>query len=69
MLPGLVVLLVVSGFFLPSRVTGERAVTIDAPVGKIFPWAADLKLWPQWTVWNATKDATLAGHASGPGPK
>ena len=51
---GLAVLLVVIGFFLPSRVTVERAITIDAPAEKIFPWAADLKLWPQWTVWCAS---------------
>ncbi len=63
---GLAVLLVVIGIFLPSRVTVERAITIDAPAEKIFPWAADLKLWPQWTVWNAAEDATLAYTYPGP---
>ncbi|MBI2517526.1 MAG: SRPBCC family protein [Opitutae bacterium] len=68
---GLVVLLVIVGLCLPSRVTVERSLTIDRPAEKIFPWAADLKLWPQWTVWNATEDPSLAytypGPTTGPG--
>lgn len=63
---GLVVLLVIVGLFLPSRVTVERSITIDQPVEKIFSWVADLKLWPQWTVWNATEDPTLAYTYPGP---
>jgi len=63
---GLGVLLMVIGFFLPARVTVERSITIDQPAGKIFSWAADLKLWPQWTVWNAAEDATLAYTYPGP---
>src|SRR5262245_22770945 len=63
---GLVVLLALIGLFMPSRVTVERSVTIDQPVEKIFPWAADLKLWPQWTVWNTAEDATLAYTYPGP---
>ena len=63
---GLVVLLVVIGFLLPSGVTIERSITIDAAAEKIFPWVSDLKLWPQWTVWNAAEDATLAYTYPGP---
>ena len=63
---GLVVLLVIIGFVLPSKVTVLRSVTIDRPVEAIFPWVADLKLWPQWTVWNAADDATL--NYTYPGP-
>jgi hypothetical protein len=57
---GLVLVLAVVGLFLPSRVTVERATVIDQPVDRIFPWAAELKLWPQWTVWNTAEDATLS---------
>lgn len=67
----LVVLLVIVGLVLPSRLTVERSLTIDQPVEKIFPWAADLKLWPQWTVWNTAEDPSLAytypGPTTGPG--
>ncbi len=63
---GLAVALMVIGFVLPSRVTVERAITIDRPAAVIFPWAADLKLWPQWTVWNASEDPTLAYTYPGP---
>ncbi len=63
---GLVVLLVIIGLFLPAKITVLRSVTIDRPVEVIFPWAADLKLWPQWTVWNATEDPTLRYTYPGP---
>lgn len=62
----LAVLLVIVGLVLPSRLTVERSLTIDQPAEKIFPWAADLKLWPQWTVWNATEDPSLAYIYPGP---
>jgi hypothetical protein len=57
---GFILVVVVIGLVLPSRVVVERATVIDQPVEKIFPWAAELKLWPQWTVWNPTEDATLS---------
>jgi uncharacterized membrane protein len=63
---GLVVLLVIFGFILPSKITVMHSVTIDKPVEVIFPWVADLKLWPQWTVWNATEDSTLSYTYPGP---
>ena len=63
---GLVVLLVIIGLFLPAKVTVLRSITIDKPVEAIFPWAADLKLWPQWTVWNAAEDPTLKYDYPGP---
>ncbi len=65
-LVGLVVLLALIGWFMPARVTVERSITIDLPVEKIFPWVADLKLWPQWTVWNTSEDATLVYTYPGP---
>lgn len=63
---GLVLLLVIIGLFLPSKVTVLRSITVDKPVEAIFPWVADLKLWPQWTVWNATEDPTMKYTYPGP---
>ena len=57
---GLVLVVAAVGLFLPSRITVERATVIDQPVEKIFPWVAELKLWPQWTVWNTAEDVTLS---------
>jgi len=56
---GLALVVTAVGFFLPSRVLVERARVIALPVEKIFPWVAELKRWPEWTVWNAAEDATL----------
>ena len=63
---GLVVLLALIGLFMPRRVVVERSITIDQPVEKIFPWAAELKRWPEWTVWNPSRDPTLAYTYPGP---
>jgi len=60
-----IVLLLVS-FFLPSKYRVEREVVIIAPAETIYPWLAQLKKWPEWTVWNTSYDATLAYTFSGP---
>lgn len=65
-LAGLVVLLALIGLLMPSRVMVERSITIDQPVEKIFPWAAELKQWPHWTVWSADRDPTLVYNYPGP---
>ncbi len=68
---GLGVALAVIGFLLPRRITVERSIGIDRPAEAIYPWVADLKTWPQWTVWNPAEDPSLAytysGAASGQG--
>lgn len=63
---GLLALLVIIGVFLPAKITVFRSITIDRPVEAIFPWAADLRLWPRWTVWNTGEDPTLAYAYPGP---
>ena len=57
---GLLVVLVVIGWLLPSEVTVERAIGIDKPADAVFPWIASLRTWPDWTVWNKTEDPTVA---------
>jgi uncharacterized protein YndB with AHSA1/START domain len=56
---GVALVVTAIGLFLPARFTVEHSTVIDQPVEKIFPWVAELKLWPQWTVWNTAEDATL----------
>ena len=60
-----IVLLLVS-FFLPSKYRVERDEVIRAPSEAIYPWLAQLRKWPEWTVWNTNYDATLAYTYSGP---
>jgi hypothetical protein len=62
---GVVVVLAVIGFLLPREVTVERSIGIDRPGEAIYPWVADLRKWPEWSVWNATEDPTLAYTYSG----
>ncbi|MGH8247674.1 MAG: SRPBCC family protein [Gammaproteobacteria bacterium] len=60
-----IVLLLVS-FFLPSKYRVERDAVLLAPSEVIYPWLAQLRKWPEWTVWNSNYDATLAYTYSGP---
>ncbi len=60
-----IVLLLVS-FFLPSKYRVQREEVIRAPAEAIYPWLAQLRNWPEWTVWNTNYDATLAYTYSGP---
>ncbi|MEY2410555.1 MAG: hypothetical protein QOF48_3225 [Verrucomicrobiota bacterium] len=60
------ILLLVISFFLPSQYRVERVAMIQAKPDAIFPWLAQLRKWPEWTVWNTNYDSTLAYTFSGP---
>ncbi len=60
------ILLLLISLFLPSQYRVERTVVIKAPPEAIYPWLAQLKQWPEWTVWNTTMDPTLTYTFSGP---
>jgi hypothetical protein len=70
---GLVTLFLVVAVFLPSRCRLDRDVLVNATPGVILPQIANLKQWPEWTVWNRGSDASLsisyAGPAEGAGAK
>ncbi|HEY4299802.1 MAG TPA: SRPBCC family protein [Candidatus Didemnitutus sp.] len=57
---GAVFLVTAIGFLLPARIKVARTLVIDLPPERIFPWVADLRLWPGWTVWNRSEDPTLS---------
>jgi hypothetical protein len=61
----LVLIALVIGFFLPSKVHSERSTVIAAPPEAIFPLVNDLRQWPSWTAWNKERDATLDVKFSG----
>lgn len=62
---GLLAALVVIGWLLPREITVERTISIERPADAIFPWIANLKTWPDWTVWNRSEDPSLAYTYSG----
>ena len=71
-LVGLIVLLVVIGFLLPSHFKVERSMEIAAPPEKIFPNIEDPRAWAKWTVWNQrdpNMQMTYSGAEKGQGAK
>jgi uncharacterized protein YndB with AHSA1/START domain len=69
---GLIVLLLLAAFLLPSGFKAERSVTINAPVEKVYPLVANVKDWKRWTVWNQRDpkmDIKYSGAESGVGAK
>lgn len=70
-LAGLVVLLALVGFFLPSKWHIKREVVIKAKGETIVPMIADLRKWQDWMPWNKEMDPqaqwTYSGTESGVG--
>ena len=62
---GLLAALVVIGWMLPREITIERTISVDRPSEAVFPWIANLKTWPDWTIWNKREDPSLAYTYSG----
>ena len=48
---GIVILLTVIGFLMPSQYTVERTVRINAPAENIFKHVKNLRHWQRWGVW------------------
>ncbi len=51
-LAGLVVVLVIIGFFLPSKTEITRSILVNAPAGYIFEEVNNLENNPKWSYWN-----------------
>lgn len=53
-----IVLFLVIGLFLPSKMRVEQSVVINASIEKVFPEVGDLKNWDKWTTWaESDRDA------------
>ena len=61
----LVVLLVVVGFFLPSRTRVERSLNMRATSAAVFPRVATLMRWPEWTAWTTNRFPDMQTRFSG----
>lgn len=57
-LVGLLFLLFIFSFFLPSSLKIERKITIDASSDVVFHQVDELKNWKNWSVWSE-KDSTM----------
>jgi hypothetical protein len=52
-LVGVLVLLLLVGFFMPKSWKVQRRITIDAPPAAVHAHIADLSRWPEWMPWMA----------------
>jgi uncharacterized protein YndB with AHSA1/START domain len=71
-LAGLVVLLLLIGYFLPGTFTVVRSVEIAAAPEKVYGLVADPRAWKAWSAWNRRDpqmQVTYSGPPSGAGAK
>ena len=67
-----IIVLGVGGLFLPNVQHVERQITIQAPIGKIFPYVNDFHKFNQWSPWaqlDPDMKYTYSGAQSGVGAK
>lgn len=61
----LVVVLLLTGLYLPSDFKVKRSVMIDSPADKVYAYVVDLKKWQSWGVWFK-RDPEMKISYSGP---
>ena len=69
---GLILLFVIIGTFLPSKVGISRNIEISAKPAEVFPYLNNLKLFNQWSPWaqlDPETRYTFTGPESGTGAK
>lgn len=62
---GLVTLLLLVGLFLPRRYRVERSLELAVKPEAVYSHLANLRDWPEWTVWNRNMDPTVQFTFSG----
>lgn len=62
---GIIMLLLVVSFFLPSKVHVERSTSINAPATKVFNEVNSLQKWGAWDPWQK-KDPNIQNTFTGP---
>jgi effector-binding domain-containing protein len=63
---GLIVLLLIIAFLLPSKYHVERSTVIAADKSTIFNLTSHLQKWDLWTPWNKELDSTVKFELIGP---
>jgi effector-binding domain-containing protein len=67
---GLIVLLIIVGFFLPSKIEITRSISISAPAAYSFEEVNNLTNWEKWSYWHSldsTMKLSYGEKHSGPG--
>lgn len=52
------------GFFLPDEYGTERSITINAPAEQVFQQVNNLKMWENWSPWNAMDSEMEISYSS-----
>lgn len=52
-------LIVIAGIVLPSKITFERNLSIDAEIKKVYALIEDFNNWQSWSAWNTFNDPSL----------
>jgi hypothetical protein len=60
----IVMIIVVIGLFLPSKLSVKRSITIDAQSPDIYPYVSDFRKWSEWTT-RAKKDTNITNIYEG----
>lgn len=63
---GVIVLLLVIAFFIPSTYTVERSIVIKAEPAAIHPYINSLQRWPEWSAWTKETYPTIVYSYEGP---
>ncbi|MFZ1609716.1 MAG: SRPBCC family protein [Chitinophagales bacterium] len=58
-LSGAFALLIIVGIFLPSKISFERNLSINADKKIIFSYLENLKQWETWSAWSTQNDASI----------
>ena len=65
-LMGLIVVLILIGFLLPSQRRIERSILTRGKSQEVFQLVAALKRWPEWTAWTTNRFPDLTLSFDGP---
>ena len=63
---GLVVVLILIGWLLPSQRRIERSILTRGKVEDVFGLVATLKRWPEWTAWTTNRFSDVTMRFEGP---
>jgi len=63
---GLMAVLLLAGWLLPSRHRIERSIILNGRPEEVFALTATLKHWPNWTAWTTNRFSDLTLRFNGP---
>lgn len=63
---GVIVLLVIIGFLLPTQRTVEKSITIETPLRNAFEQVNNLQNWKDWSPWKETAPTMQLSYSNPP---